>query len=233
MPCSTTCLCHLSNPACCCWCAGLTQTLNEFRQTTAQLQKLQSHEVRRLQAVEAATKAGSTGTGSAGSRTPPRPASLSGAADTPEQPNGAAVAMAGSAGGFQASPGSSPKAGSMGRGVPSPGAAERAAAATAVAAAAVAATPQAAEATRIAEQLEDVAGGADSGLLAEAAVALRELSRREAELATAQQVGCNSWVCTQRRDGGQERWVAVKIASCVSWPGCPLLCLPASRLLGA
>lgn len=36
---------------------------------------------------------------------------------------------------------------------------------------------------RLAEQLEDVAGGADTGLLAEAAVALRELSARDARLA--------------------------------------------------
>ncbi|KAL4420581.1 hypothetical protein ABPG75_010237 [Micractinium tetrahymenae] len=159
--------------------AGLTQTLNEFRQTTHQLQKLQSHELRRLQAVE---KGGGSGAGSAGSGTPTCPGSVSGApADAAPQQNGTGPASAGS----------SPRAAS-GAGAATPrrsrrGSAAGGAAAAAAVVAAAEVSAEAAEATRIAEQLEDVAGGAESGLLADAAVALRELSRRDAELVTMQQ----------------------------------------------
>lgn len=166
--------------------AGLTQTLNEFRQTTHQLQKLQSHELRRLQAVE---KGSGSGAGSAGTLTPPGPASLSGAPAEPlPQQNGTGHAASDSA----VSAGSSPKAASstggeaLRRSPRGPAPASIAAAAGAVAAAEMSA--EAAEATRIAEQLEDVAGGAESGLLADAAAALRELSMRDAKLVGVQQV---------------------------------------------
>lgn len=155
--------------------AGLTQTLNEFRQTTHQLQKLQSHELRRLQAVE---KGSGSGADSAGARTPPRPASVSGApADALPQQNGTGSVLSATSAGA-ATPRRSPRGSAAGG---------AAAAAAAVAAAEVSA--EAAEAMRIAEQLEDVAGGAESGLLADAAAALRELSRRDAELVVVQQVG--------------------------------------------
>ncbi|KAL4436325.1 hypothetical protein ABPG77_009887 [Micractinium sp. CCAP 211/92] len=165
--------------------AGLTQTLNEFRQTTHQLQKLQSHELRRLQAVE---KGSGSGAGSAGTLTPPGPASLSGAPAEPlPQQNGTGHAASDSA----VSAGSSPKAASSAGGAAArrsprgPAPASIAAAAGAVAAAEMSA--EAAEATRIAEQLEEVAGGAESGLLADAAAALRELSIRDAKLVGVQQ----------------------------------------------
>ncbi|PSC71814.1 hypothetical protein C2E20_4927 [Micractinium conductrix] len=152
--------------------AGLTQTLNEFRQTTHQLQRLQSHEVRRLQKVEATKAVG----GSAGSHTSPA-----------AQP---ADAAPGSSGSPQGSPKPLPAAAATppyrgGRSAAASPAGVAAAAAAAAAAAELSA--QAAEATRLAEQLEDVAGGADSGLLAEAAVALRELAKRDAELVVQQQ----------------------------------------------
>ena len=80
------------------------------------------------------------------------------------------------------------------------------AAAAAAAAAAAELSAQAAEATRLAEQLEDVAGGADSGLLAEAAVALRELAKRDAELVVQQQVQLRVPAKRVRLQGGT-KWV--------------------------
>ena len=66
-------------------------------------------------------------------------------------------------------------------------------------------------AVNLAVQLEDVAGGADSGLLAEAAVALRELAKRDAELAASQQVGgCCSGRWRNAKDGlalVTQRWL--------------------------
>ena len=150
--------------------AGLTQTLNEFRQTTQQLQRLQSHEVRRLQAVERDQGAGAR-----------RPPSVPEEAPPPaEQANGTGAASDGGSASPAAAASSSPRSPAVrarSRSVSgSPGG---------LAAAAVPAQPsaQAAAGLRLAEQLEDVAGGAESGLLAEAAVALRELSARDAQLA--------------------------------------------------
>lgn len=171
--------------------AGLTQTLNEFRQTTHQLQRLQSHEVRRLQKVEATKAVG----GSAGSHTSPA-----------AQP---ADAAPGSSGSPQGSPKPLPAAAATppyrgGRSAAASPAGVAAAAAAAAAAAELSA--QAAEATRLAEQLEDVAGGADSGLLAEAAVALRELAKRDAELVVQQQVQLRVPAKRVRLQGGT-KWV--------------------------
>ena len=156
-------------------CAGLTQTLKELRQTTRQLQSLQSHEVRRLQAVE------KDAAGRAGPQASSAGAPAAAAAEEPAV-SSAAAPSDGSYSPAVASTGSAPGSGRRSL-VGSP----RGAAAPAAPAAEP--SPAAAAATRLAVQLEDVAGGADSGLLAEAAVALRELSKRDAELAATQQVG--------------------------------------------
>ena len=154
--------------------AGLTQTLNEFRQTTRQLQSLQSHEVRRLQAVEQ---------GVAGGRAGARGSSPAARAADEE--------AAAAANGVPASDGSSsPAAASAGSGRRSLSGSPRGAAAAAPPTAPAAEPSTAgAAAVRLAVQLEDVAGGADSGLLAEAAVSLRELAKRDGELAASQQAG--------------------------------------------
>jgi hypothetical protein len=114
-------------------------------------------------AVEAASVAGgaahSGGAASASDGGSPKPASAGGAA-TPTHRAGRSLS-------------NSPKAAAAMAPAPAP---------------APAPSPQAVEASRIAELLEDVSGGANSGLLASAAVALRELSRRDAELVAAQQV---------------------------------------------
>ena len=168
-----------------CPAAGLSQTLNEFRQTTLQLQKLQSHEVRRLQAVE---QQGTGGGGVAGG------ASSVAAAVAAVEAASVAGGAAHGGGAASASDGGSPKPASAGGAATPTHRAGRSlsnspkAAAAMAPAPAPAPSPQAVEASRIAEQLEDVSGGANSGLLASAAVALRELSRRDAELVAAQQV---------------------------------------------
>lgn len=165
--------------------AGLTQTLNEFRQTTQQLQRLQSHEVRRLQAVER------DGT------VPGSKPSVASVADEPAAAGEAPPQQQHNGGGSSASDGGSASSVQLARSPRSPGsrAGVRRSVGGSPGGAAVAAAPaaqpsaQSVVAVRLAEQLEDVAGGADSGLLAEAAVALRELSRRDAELAAKEQVG--------------------------------------------
>lgn len=158
--------------------AGLNQTLKELRQTTRQLQSLQSHEVRRLQAVEKDAAAGRAGARASSTGGPAVAAAAEDAAVSSAAPpsDGSYSPMAASTG---SAPGSGQRSlsGSP-RGV-----------APSAAPAAPAAEPSAAgvAAVKLAVQLEDVAGGADSGLLAEAAVALRELAKRDAELAASQQ----------------------------------------------
>ncbi len=162
-----------------CRCAGLNQTLKELRQTTRQLQSLQSHEVRRLQAVEKDAAAG---------RSAPRASSTGApAAAAAEEAAAASSAVAASDGSYSpvaASTGSAPGSGRRSLS----GSPRGAAPVAAPAAPAAEPSPAGKAAVQLAVQLEDVAGGADSGLLAEAAVALRELSKRDVELAASQQV---------------------------------------------
>lgn len=162
-------------------CAGLTQTLNEFRQTTQQLQRLQSHEVRRLQQVE-------KGSGK-------RP-EVPGAASIPEAGAEGSLAAAFEGTSSPAGPASgacTPKSGVSGSGTPFTSAAPRFAAAAAAGVAAGVATAATAggvtaqpcvrageagtsslEVDQIAQQLEEVAGSDRGGLLASAARVLRE-----------------------------------------------------------
>lgn len=151
--------------------AGLAATLNEFRQTAQQLQRLQSHEVRRLQAVERDTSGRPLAAAAAAyASTAPGASSDAGTAAADVSASGSPVA-----GTAQSSGGASPAAAGSPQGA-------------AAAAARQQPSAQGLVAVRLAEQLEDVAGGADSGLLAEAAVALRQLSMRDAELVAAQRV---------------------------------------------
>lgn len=170
--------------------AGLTQTLNEFRQTTQQLQKLQSHEVRRLQAVEAGVAVDRSN----GSKTPPPSVASVASAVAAVEAAGQGAHTGGSRGGA-GSGDSSPRATSSGGAATpprfKPGSRSISSspkdAKDSARGAAAAPSAEGAAALRVAEQLEEVAGGADSGLLAQAAIALRQLGKRDAALQQQQQ----------------------------------------------